>query len=258
MKFIFLISLIFAFPALRAAPAESARRAPGASYLQYKFTAQNVLSAQGLSKSSKKSVLESAMIYGKGKLPDVTNWESVAVMEERFKALRDIRWLETTTAPGFLRRSSWLYPDDGCFDRASLAVMNLLKFKAAAPNKIFVFGDLKVVTPNSPQGEVSWWYHVAPIVQVNGEKYVLDPAIEPRHPLKLDDWLSTMFPSIANLEIALCGSGSYGPTSLCEAESDGIEQVAAYDQLIYLTEEWQRLLDLKRNPQEELGNNPPW
>jgi hypothetical protein len=136
--------------------------------------------------------------------------------------------------------------------------MNLIKWKESAPNKIFVFGDLQVKTKNSPDGLVEWWYHVAPIVEVNGEKFILDPAIEPHSPLKIEDWLRTMTGDIAKLEVAICGSGSYAPYDICDKTSDGIEAAAGRDQIQYLSNEWWRLEELRRVPLEELGDKPPW
>jgi hypothetical protein len=202
--------------------------------------------------------MDSAITYGTAALPAAAAWDADDVMLDRFKRLRDERWMETTDHPGFLRRSSWLYPDDGCFARAGLAIMNLLKWKFPAPSKIFVFGDLNVKTANSAGGGVSWWYHVAPLVEVKGQKYVLDPAIEPRQPLKLDDWLKTMTANPASLQVAICGSGSYTPDDLCDKISDGVESSANGDQPYYLGLEWSRMTELSRDPQKVLGDSPPW
>jgi hypothetical protein len=179
-------------------------------------------------------------------------------MNERFARMRDRRWLQTDDHPGFLRRSSWLYPDDGCFARAGLAIMNFAQWALPVPSKIFVFGDLVVKTANSPSGSVSWWYHVAPIVQVGADKYVLDPALEPTHPLKLEDWLAKMSVDVHRLEVAICASGSYTPDDRCDHVTDGVEAVAAGDQIGYLQDEWFRLEELKRDPTRELGAEPPW
>src|SRR5205823_1645100 len=130
--------------------------------------------------------------YQADQLRAVTEWESVDAMNRHFQEFRDKRFLISDLQPGFMRRSSWLYPDDGCFARAGLAILNLFQEKVTPPEKIFVFGNLSVKTANSPDGSVSWWYHVAPIVQIGAEKYVLDPALNPRAPLKLEDWLSLM------------------------------------------------------------------
>ena len=60
--------------------------------------------------------------------------------------LREARFVFGRDQPEFARRSSWLYPDDGCFARAALAADNLARWSFAPVAKIFVFGDLDVRT----------------------------------------------------------------------------------------------------------------
>lgn len=238
-------------------PAASAHREPGASYLAYK--ARATLMAQGQQPSTATPVDE-AKAYGpnKSNLPAATAWATESDMTRAFEKFRDYRFLERDSRPGFLRRSSWLYPDDGCFARAALAILNLGKWSYAVPKKVFVFGDLLVNTKNAPGGSVSWWYHVAPLVEVNGDKYVLDPAIEPKNPLRLEDWLARMSQKPEALEVAVCGSGTYTPYDACQQDSDGIEAAALGDQGYFLDAEWSRLEELKRDPVKELGEQPPW
>jgi hypothetical protein len=238
---------------------KSAAREPGKSYLSYKYMASIFAANSSDATVTGKAAVDSSVPYtSESALPAVTAWDSIAAMNESFAKFRDVRWLETSDHPGFLRRSSWLYPDDGCFARAALAIMHLALWSVPTPSKIFVFGDLNVNTVNSPSGSVNWWYHVAPIVQVGNQKYVLDPALDPRQPQKLEDWLAKMAGNIYNLEVAICASGSYTPEDSCDHVTDGIEATAADDQLGYLQSEWSRLEELKRNPANELGEKPPW
>ncbi len=236
-----------------AADFKSAHRDPGVPYQAYIL---NALQAPNVAQST--TPLDRTVVYGSTNLPDATEWESDTVLLARFEKLRDERWLDDRVHPQFLRRSSWLYPDDGCFARAALAIMNLSKWAFAVPSKIFVFGNLVVKTKNSPDGEVSWWYHVAPVVQLSGQKYVLDPAIESHRPLPLEDWLRTMSTDISQLQVAICSSGSYFPSDECNKVTDGVEAEAASDQVSYLADEWQRLEQLSRDPKTELGDLPPW
>lgn len=229
---------------------KSAHRAPGQSYLEFKARAH--VFGQGI------SAVDAAAPFSSAHLPPATAWPSRDVMAANFARFRDTRWMTLPSRPDFPRRSSWLYPDDGCFARAALAIFNLARWGISLPNKVFVFGDLAVRTPNSPDGLVTWWYHVAPLVEVDGLKYVLDPAIEPRHPLKLEDWLATMSATPDDLEVAVCGSGTYSPSDACSDQSDGREVQAARDQREYLNLEWRRVSELGRDPVTELGDNPPW
>src|SRR5690606_2092493 len=45
----------------------------------------------------------------------VSEWQSLSDLVHAFEFIRDARFLELESAPDFLRRISWLYPDDGCF-----------------------------------------------------------------------------------------------------------------------------------------------
>lgn len=82
------------------------------------------------------------------------------------------------------------YPEDGCYARAHRMSI-FLDMKGITSGKVFIEGDLNVKTKNSPKGEVSWWFHVAPVVNVrkNGQEipYVFDPSIFDR-PVPVQEW----------------------------------------------------------------------
>lgn len=168
------------------------------------------------------SALKNSKIFSTAELPRATGWKQEA-LQERFVYMRDVRFLHDSD--GDLRRSSWMYPDDGCYARAALAMRNLFKLYAPLPSKVFAFGNLKVVKKNSTRGAVYWWYHFAPIVQI---------------------------------KVSICGSGTYSPGDRCDRESDGPELRAERAQLSYLREEEKRLLRLGRETTTELGDTPPW
>lgn len=83
------------------------------------------------------------------------------------------------------------YPEDGCYARAQEMSM-ILEKNGVITGKVFIEGDLRVKTDNSPKGYVEWWYHVAPIVFVKkGNKigpYVLDPSLF-KKAVPLDEWV---------------------------------------------------------------------
>ncbi len=85
----------------------------------------------------------------------------------------------------------FLYPDDGCWARAQ-EMCNIFLELGLTPGKVWNYGDLTVKTHNSPQCEVSWVYHVAPILQVaNGGAIgirVIDPSLF-RAPVPLSEWI---------------------------------------------------------------------
>lgn len=191
---------------------------------------------------------------GVSRLPQLTKTE----LERSFSKIRDARYIESSQGPQFLRRNSWLYPDDGCWSRASLMKDNVTHYALPAPRKVFAFGNLRVVTSNSPAGSVGWWYHVAPLVQTGGVPYVFDPAIEPRKPLTLLQWIERMGGDAAEIRIADCDPKTFTPSSSCESPDPEQEKSALETQKIYLNYEWQRLVDMGRDPVQELGDRPPW
>jgi len=177
-------------------------------------------------------------------------------LQDQFERIRNLRFIEDPDDATFIRRSSWLYPDDGCFARASLAIQNLGLATISVP-KIYVFGALKVNTANHPRGYVTWWYHVVPIVRLNGEPWILDPAVESQRPMKLTEWLQAVNVDGGNLQIAICQGDTLTPFDVCwsSTKQDG----TALDlQMDYLRAERGRLNDLGRDVTRELGDFPPW
>lgn len=84
------------------------------------------------------------------------------------------------------------YPDDGCYARAHY-MSRFLEDRGVISDKVFIEGQLRVNTPNHPQGFVEWRYHVAPVVKVRrGNQDVLmvfDPSIFPR-PVPVEEWVA--------------------------------------------------------------------
>ena len=84
------------------------------------------------------------------------------------------------------------YPEDGCYARAH-EMSRLLGKMGIQTGKVFVEGDLRVVTPHSPQGYVNWWYHVAPVLLVRIGKvdhvYVIDPSIA-KKAIPVSEWVA--------------------------------------------------------------------
>jgi hypothetical protein len=86
------------------------------------------------------------------------------------------------------------FPADGCYARTHL-MSKYLQQMGLHPWKIWAFAnghDLQVPTSHHPAGEVTWEYHVAPMLRVrsglaNQHWYVLDPALFDR-PVTLEQW----------------------------------------------------------------------
>jgi hypothetical protein len=228
---------------------KSAKRQAGESYLDYIAKASN---------RSTKSVLGNKLTFEQLDFSKITEWASEETLWDHFVMIRDKRFLTTEKNPEFKRRSSWLYPDDGCYARAALTISNLREQKIKMPWKLFIFGDLDVQTDNSESGSVGWWYHVAPIVNIDSEPFVLDPAISPISPLRVKEWIKKMTKNIKDVEFALCSPHSYSPTSNCLEFEEQDQEMVINDQLNFLGPEWLRQLALGRDPEQVLGDNPIW
>jgi hypothetical protein len=75
----------------------------------------------------------------------------------------------------------FMYANDGCYARAH-EMCRLMMADGEAPEKVWIYGSLHVVTYNVHQCDIFWGWHVAPTLMVtNGsgpaEKYVIDPSL---------------------------------------------------------------------------------
>lgn len=74
------------------------------------------------------------------------------------------------------------YPDDGCWGRAH-EMSRLMIASGVRPEKIWIYGNLRVRTANNPACEVQWGWHVAPVLRVDTasgpQVHVIDPSLFP-------------------------------------------------------------------------------
>jgi hypothetical protein len=230
----------------------SARRDPTKDWREYAGRARATakLSAQSA------TVYESRVAVAQANLANVPVWSDAAI-ESQFRATRDARFMPDTNS--FIRRPSWLYPDDGCWIRAELAAAAAAAAGLPKPYKLFSFGNLTVQTPNAPAGSVSWWYHVVPVVRaVSGEAYVFDPAIDATKPLKWKEWLLKQVRGLPDVEVTFADSGAYAPFSLAMGDVAPQKSSVVQDMQSYLSDEWWRQTELGRDPITILGYLPPW
>lgn len=245
----------------------SARRPPGVSGEQMMREFEETYGSRGIfrrhhddeDKTEDQDQNEYTSAYGArvaledldtSKLPEVSAEE----LEQIFKNGRDHRPLEDRHSRK--RRPTWLYPDDGCFARAELMVNEAKRTGATLPHKVFVFGELNAMSANSPTGWVSWWYHVAPVIKSGGVVYVLDPALRATEPMTLEGWVKKTTDPQA--KVSLCLPSTYDPSGLCFKAEDDFFNRALRDELFFLDPEWSRVKYLGRNPEDELGDYPPW
>lgn len=255
LKFLAVILIVFSVSA--SAKGRSAHRNPTIDFTEYLSSAKIGADQEG-DAGFPSTPQQLAVPLAKLDITTLPKWDKLETAQTGFEMLRDFRFINEDVHPGFLRRDSWLYPDDGCFARAALAKQNLVKWGFSPVKKIFAFGNLKVTTQNSPAGEVTWWYHVVNGISVDNQAYVLDPAIEPLRPLLLSEWVNRMGGENASVTLAICDEGTYVPDDACNKPSVNAENSALSDQMDYLGEEWSQLENMKRDPVKELGLEPPW
>jgi Glutaminase len=151
---------------------------------------------------------------------------------------------------------SWLFPDDGCFARAEIAAQWLEERGYPKPAKIFIFGSLRAQTSHHPDGEVEWWYHVVVGYKTARGLMVFDPSVDPREPLTLKAWSDSM--GDTNVTYSFCDRNSVDPDSTCVGGApENPAKTAAYEQ-DFLDQEWDRQIELGRDPTRILGDEPPW
>lgn len=206
-------------------------------------------------------------------LNTVTGWSNYQVIKDNFIKIRDIRYFNDEESNHFLRRITWLYPDDGCWTRATAAIKDLfgpvnnLVTGFSRPSKIFAFGNLCVNTSNSPNHSVYWWYHTAPIVKdaQTNQFYVLDPAVNPYKPLLVEDWIAEISSnskacagSENNVRVFnICNGYGTGPFDYCNTSYE-TEIDSMLDQSIFRRAERDRQVELGREADKVLGDVPPW
>lgn len=176
-------------------------------------------------------------------LPHPTIW-SQENLSAGFSKIQE-RFIKWERQPDFLRKIFWLYPDDGCFARAALANGLLEQSGFSTPKTVFAFGNLSLNTENTPDGVASWWFHVAPIVEVDGARYVLDPAVNPEGPILLKEWLDKIG-TPKKIRVAICGSGTYSPSSPCNYQT--VYKPESQTRNYYLNEEWDQLKKVGKDP----------
>jgi hypothetical protein len=90
------------------------------------------------------------------------------------------------------------YPDDCCYTRAQ-EMCEIMQRQGIPCGKVWNYAhdfpndSLRVDTSNNPKGYVTWRYHVAPVVPVQGDdgivrQMVLDPSTFDR-PVTVDEWV---------------------------------------------------------------------
>ncbi len=205
-----------------------------------------------------KNAQEMAVYLSQLNTSTVTEWTNEFQLDEAFKAMRDQRFLNDLAHRDKLRRITWLYPDDGCYARAALGADIIRNLGLPVPKKIYIFGSLRIETPNIPGGKTGWTYHVALTVKVHNKIYVLDPAMNPLRPMELSEWTFRMVKKDKDARLAVCSENTYIPSQSCLNSKVSDDDEALEDQADFLPKEWKNILKLGRDPTKELWDKPPW
>lgn len=236
----------------------SAVRQPHEHYYQARtrHILQNVLDVNTLDQD--RSAYGMAQRFESMDYSQVTDLQTMEKLNQMFTFVRDSKFMVNQPDPLTSRRLSWLYPDDGCYTRAELA--SYFTNKQAMPDtyKFFSFGDLSVKTPNHPDGIIRWWYHVVPLFRVGQQAYVIDPSIDPRGPMTVEDWKKAQEIENPVEKFAVCKPHTIGPDDNCLNPHGIAIDALLSSQEDFLSSEWSRLEELGRDPKAELGDNPPW
>lgn len=188
-------------------------------------------------------------------------WQNPDDIGKAFVQGRDDRFMSwQIDSNDFPRRPTWLYPDDGCYARADV-FRDHVKTKGFTETiyKLFVFGNLKVLTKNHPAGSVSWWYHVVPLIYDGVDAFVIDPAIDPSGPMLASDWAKSVNENgDSRISFAICSGITVGPYDACLKPKKDYAADSYVDQSGFFNSEWKRLISLQREPMIELGDLPPW
>lgn len=211
-------------------------------------------------------------------LQTVTTWPNYATIKANYAKIRDLRYFQDEAVPGFMRRLSWLYPDDGCWSRTAGIMKdmfgpmnNTIVNTFPRPSKVFAFGNLCVNTPNTPAGKLSWWYHLAAIVRdaETNQTYALDPSIDPTAPLPIEKWMALITANTGKCApntnavntFNICNGYGTTPFDRCELTSnlDFENEIRAELMDKYFRKfERERQIELGRDPNSVLGDTPPW
>ncbi len=265
-----LLVLIFFSQANAAGAAklpESAQAFPGETFAQAqaRHNLSRGLFQSGGSSSRAMTASDSAYSYQQNfslnmDLSALPKWTAgAAKLEAAFKRARNVR--AYTDSVGRKRRATWLYPQDGCYARAAHDSREFESMGYPKPGKMFIFGTwatLRAKTPFSPSGRVWWGYHTVAAYRLGDRAIVLDAAVDPNRLLPIEEWVGLLAPDPRKITIAVCDENAYGPSDTCLGGIP-VHQASAKEHLTgYFDKEWSNVLELGLQPQNLLGDLPPW
>lgn len=185
----------------------------------------------------------------------VPEYGSPEELKEAFEFIRDTKFL---TYKGIERKIPWLFVKEFCHVRAQHAINELEAAGYIKPQKIFLHGILNIENKyfKLKEGEMIW-QHIAPIVKLENEHYVLDPAINNQRPLTLHEWISSMTTDYEKIMVAVCSGDTYIQSSSCynpDPNDIKVQKQFAIDTEWALRFEWNVIKNKGDDPVEILLN----
>lgn len=239
---------------------------------------------------SKGSAYDLSLPIEEADYSSVQELTSIEELHQMFLIARDTKFLQQATYDGLEvqpdpsiepRRISWLYPHDGCYARAGMAAIYIDRNFSIRLSKVFVYGNLSAYSDYEEDHVATWNYHVALGARVEDKVYIIDPALNFDEAIPIEDWYELITydspEEISNLTVSVCDTNTYGPYQSCHHpfapvvsgppgmqtvefmnNSDAKEDEEGVNIEGYLYREWDNLTLLGYNPNELLGDNPPW
>jgi hypothetical protein len=182
-----------------------------------------------------------------------------------FNLIRNFKHLNCSNIPNNLRVIPWLFPENGCFIKSTLAIDLFKKFNFRNVSKFFVFGNFKFKSKWSSSGYVTYKDHVAVSMRVDNDIFILDPTVHYSNPLLLDEWIKILVSESENknVEGSICSQYTFSHNCDCLEENPDnvfglrkdIQYTKEYFTMEFLAKEFEHLINLGLDPKLTLGIN---
>jgi hypothetical protein len=244
-----LVSIFFALLVLclclQAFASVSAERLPDEDW-------QHALARQGI-------FLDDHFLQADSSVKNLPEWTGTfEELQEVFEKVRDELAFPSPHNKNFKRRGPWLYPRDGCYAKAAHTAQSVERLGLVRPGKVFTFGHLRLKTPYDTKGWSFWSYHVGTAYRFNNRVVVLDPGVNYKSIMYLEDWLAMTSKDPSKIRVKFCETFTYIPSQKCVGSRRGYEAGTFVHTRDILRREWNNILDLDMRPEKVLGPEPPW
>ena len=200
-------------------------------------------------------------------LSQLPDWGDFSKVHEAFLRVRDEPFLECKST-AFPRRIPWLYGWNGCYLRAALVRRAFRMWGYPKIKKAFLFGAMEFESILPEEKKLSYNDHVAGVLRVGQDAYVIDPPVDFAGPIVFKKWMTTLAANgkCSSLKVSICNELTLGHNSKWDqtdqAQEVGIRGGKArsidFFKEEYLRQEYELLVELNLDPEILLKNEPPW